>query len=120
MHGHPASSLPSEHCDTPSHLLESGRHFSQSSHVKNPSLQAQTGVGVVVPTMLFGVVTTEDPVVVVVPTTVVDGPGIIVVDVPGTTAVVSTGAQKQHPSESVSIFIPAAHWLRLQYGAQCN
>lgn len=96
--------------------------------MKNPSLQAQTGAGAVVPILLSGVVTTEEPVVVV-PETVVVGPGITVVvvpvmtvvDEPGITVeVVSTGAQKQHPSESISIFIPTAHWLIVQYGAQCN
>jgi hypothetical protein len=87
-------------------LFASGRHFSQSSHAKKPSWQAQTGPGIDV------VVSTDDPVVVV-DSIVVVGPGITVV------VVVAIGLQKQHPSESVSIFIPAAHLLIVQYGAQC-
>jgi hypothetical protein len=69
-------------------------------------MHAQTGP------VIFVVVTADDPVVVV-DSIVVVGCGITVV------VVVAIGAQKQHPSESVSIFIPAAHLLIVQYGAQC-
>jgi hypothetical protein len=104
MQGQPASSLPSLHCETPSHLFESGRHFSQSLHVKYPSLQAHTGPPAVVLTASV-VVTTGDPVV---DATVVEVSGATVV------VVVAMGLQKQQPSESVSIFMPAAHLSMVQ------
>jgi hypothetical protein len=69
-------------------------------------LQAQTGPPAVVLTASVVVVTTGDPVV---DATVVEVSGATVVVV-----VVAMGLQKQQPSESVSIFMPAAHLSMVQ------